>query len=100
MAMPYVHRMSMPKSLRQARRMTLPAAGATLALFFALGGGAASAGQPVARAACSQDVSATIEGRHKCLGPGEYCKLRAEREYERYGFVCSTRYDPPRLRRR
>jgi hypothetical protein len=61
---------------------------------------AGSAAQPVARAACSQDVSATIEGQHKCLGPGEYCKLRAERQYERYGFVCSTRYDPPRLRRK
>jgi hypothetical protein len=61
---------------------------------------AASTAQPVARAACSQDVSATIEGEHKCLGPGEYCKLRAERQYERYGFVCSTRYDPPRLRRK
>jgi hypothetical protein len=61
---------------------------------------AGSAAQAVARAACSQDVSATIEGQHKCLGPGEYCKLRAERQYERYGFVCSTRYNPPRLRRR
>jgi hypothetical protein len=61
---------------------------------------AGSAAQPVARAACSQDVSATIEGQHKCLGPGEYCAARYERQYERYGFVCSTRYNPPRLRRK
>lgn len=61
---------------------------------------AGSAAQPVARAACSQDVSATIEGQHKCLGPGEYCATRYERQYERYGFVCSTRYNPPRLRRK
>jgi hypothetical protein len=88
-----------PKPLKKARRITHPTIVATLALFFALGG-AASTAQPVARAACSQDVSATIEGEHKCLGPGEYCKLRAERQYERYGFVCSTRYNPPRLRRR
>jgi hypothetical protein len=73
---------------------------ALVAAVLALGVPAGSAAQPVARAACSQDVPATIEGQHKCLGPGEYCKVRAERQYERYGFVCSTRYDPPRLRRR
>jgi hypothetical protein len=77
-------------------RALITLAAAVLALAVPAG----SAAQPVARAACSQDVSATIEGQHKCLGPGEYCKLRAEHQYERYGFVCSTRYDPPRLRRK
>jgi hypothetical protein len=59
-----------------------------------------STAHPAARIACSHDVSATIHGEHKCLGPGEYCSTQYEREYERYGFECSRRYDPPRLRRR
>ena len=61
---------------------------------------AGSTAEPVARMACTRDVSATIGGAHKCLGPGEYCATRYERQYERYGFVCSTRYSPPRLRRK
>jgi hypothetical protein len=75
------------------------AVGAILALFLALAGTPSEA-QPVARAACTRDVSATIGGKHKCLGAGEYCATRYERQYERYGFECSTRYNPPRLRRR
>jgi uncharacterized membrane protein len=75
------------------------AAVASLALFLALGSTASTA-QPVARAACTRDVSATIGGKHKCLGPGEYCATRYERQYERYGFECSTTYNPPRLKRR
>jgi hypothetical protein len=72
---------------------------ATLVLCFAFGT-AASTAQPVARVACTQDVPATIGGKHKCLGAGEYCATRYERQYERYGFECSTRYNPPRLRRK
>jgi hypothetical protein len=49
---------------------------------------------------CSRDTPAVINGEQKCLGPGEYCSLRDERQYERYGFQCSRRYDPPRLRRK
>jgi hypothetical protein len=72
---------------------------ATVTIFFALGGTASTA-QPVARAACTRDVPATIGGKHKCIGSGEYCATRYERQYERYGFECSTNYSPPRLRRR
>jgi hypothetical protein len=61
---------------------------------------AGSAAEPVARMSCTRDVPATIGGAHKCLGPGEYCATQYERQYERYGFVCSTRYSPPRLRRK
>jgi hypothetical protein len=61
---------------------------------------AAVSAQPAARIACSRDTPAIIGGAHKCLGSGEYCATRYERQYERYGFVCSTRYSPPRLRRR
>jgi hypothetical protein len=71
----------------------------TMALLFALGSTSSTA-QPVAKAACTQDVSATIGGKHKCLGVGEYCASRYERQYEHYGFECSTRYNPPRLRRK
>jgi hypothetical protein len=49
---------------------------------------------------CRHDTPAVIGGEHKCLGPGEYCAPRYERQYERYGFECSRQYDPPRLRRR
>jgi hypothetical protein len=60
---------------------------------------AASSATPLAHTACSRDTPATIGGQHKCLGAGEYCATRYQRQYERYGFICSTRYDPPRLRR-
>jgi hypothetical protein len=48
---------------------------------------------------CHRGTPARINGASKCLQPGEYCSLSAERQYERYGFECSTRYRPPRLRR-
>jgi hypothetical protein len=90
----------MGNPLRTRARKSLPATVlATLALTFALGGATGDA-RAVARAACTRDVPATIGGRHKCLGAGEYCATRYERQYQRYGFVCSTRYHPPRLRRR
>jgi hypothetical protein len=73
---------------------------AIVAAAIALGVPASGRAQPTARVACSRDVPATIGGVHKCLGAGEYCARRYERQYERYSFVCSTRYQPPRLRRR
>jgi hypothetical protein len=73
----------------------IAAAFATVTLALPAVGGA----RPVARIACSRDVSAVIGGEHKCLGSGEYCATRYQRQYERYGFVCSTRYSPPRLKR-
>jgi len=77
---------------------TVLAAGVVLG---ALAGPTASSGaQPTAHIACTRDVPAVIGGRHECLGAGEYCATRYERQYERYGFECSSRYNPPRLRRR
>lgn len=56
---------------------------------------------PVAHVSCSSGfTSATIGGSHKCLHGGEYCARRYERQYERYGYECSTSYSPQRLRRR
>ena len=46
----------------------------------------------------THDVSATISGEHKCLGPGEYCKSREAHQYLHYGFECVG--SPARLRRR
>lgn len=99
-------RTSAPKSLKKAHRMALQVKGVSpativsiLALSFAFGGTASTA-QPLAKIACTRDVPAIIGGKHKCLGVGEYCATRYERQYEHYGFVCSTRYNPPRLRRK
>jgi hypothetical protein len=47
---------------------------------------------------CTRDISATIGGEHKCLGPGEYCKIYDARQYLRYGFECVG--SPARLRSR
>lgn len=77
------------------------AAVATLLAATALALPASVGAAPVAHIACSSHyVSATIEGAHKCLHAGEYCARRANRQYERYGYECSTAYSPPRLRRR
>ena len=56
---------------------------------------------PIATGAkvCHRGTPARIGGAQKCLQAGEYCARRYERQYERYGFECSTRYSPPRLRR-
>jgi hypothetical protein len=58
----------------------------------------AASAEPSAVAAktCTRDVPAVIGGQHKCLGAGEYCATRYEREYVRYGFECVG--SPPRLR--
>ncbi len=62
---------------------------------------AAAPAGPLAHASCGSGFrSATIGGSHKCLHGGEYCARRYERQYERYGYECSSSYSPPRLRRR
>jgi hypothetical protein len=93
--------MSPTKAARTARRAKTSVAAlvAATALLFGLGA-VESTAQPIATAACVHDVSATIGGKHRCLGVGEYCATRYERQYERYGFVCSTSYNPPRLKRK
>jgi hypothetical protein len=82
------------------RRMSSTALIATTLATVTLAMPALGKAEPVARIACSRDVPAVVGGAHKCLGAGEYCATRYERQYERYGFVCSTRYNPPRLRRK
>jgi hypothetical protein len=77
-------------------RAAVAIAAAAFSLSLPTGAGA----RALAHTACSRDTPAVIGGVHKCLGAGEYCARSEERQYERYGFICSTRYDPPRLRRR
>jgi hypothetical protein len=80
---------------------------ALAAVTIAVPGGSAATASParpaagaVAAKVCHRGTPARINGQSKCLQPGEYCALSAERQYERYGYTCSTRYRPPRLRRR
>jgi uncharacterized membrane protein len=60
----------------------------------------ATAHSATAAKVCERGTPARINGQSKCLQPGEYCSLSSQRQYERYGFECSTRYRPARLRRR
>lgn|GEM_PF-2798405 len=78
-------------------------AAALAAIAFAVPAVVPAPAQPSAVTAktCSASyTSAVINGSHKCLHAGEYCAIGAERQYERYGYECSRRYSPPRLRRR
>jgi uncharacterized membrane protein len=45
---------------------------------------------PTAHAACT---SATIEGKHKCIARGQFCRhtKKANRDYHRYGYHCGKR---------
>jgi hypothetical protein len=78
------------------RRLLL---GATAALLIAAPNGAAAHSAVTAKV-CHRGTPAQINGASKCLQAGEYCSLGAERQYVHYGYECSTRYKPPRLRRR
>jgi hypothetical protein len=54
--------------------------------------GAPVAVSPVAHAKpCSSGFKhAVLTWGHKCLRAGQFCKVRADREYHRYGFHCHT----------
>lgn len=78
------------------KRMLLTA---VAALTIAMPSGA-TAHSATASKVCHRGVPAQIGGQSKCLQAGEYCATRYERQYKRHGFECSTRYRPPRLRRR
>jgi len=71
-----------------------------VAMTVALPGGAMAQQRATVAKVCHRGTPARIDGRAKCLQAGEYCSLSAERQYERYGYECSRRYRPPRLRRR
>jgi hypothetical protein len=61
---------------------------------------AAPAAQPTAAPftvahACkgSRYRHAIVEGKHKCLGTGQFCAIRHQRIYRRHGFVCKRGSD-------
>ena len=45
---------------------------------------------PQVHAACT---SAVIEGKHKCIARGQYCRhtKKANRDYHKYGYHCGKR---------
>ncbi len=47
---------------------------------------------PTQVAATSDCTPATINGQHKCLRVGQFCKHSADRQYRRYGFRCIRYY--------
>lgn len=61
---------------------------AVLAIGTSVPAAAPAAHRPVASIACAP---ATIAGHHKCIGVGQYCARRSERDYERYGYKCTKR---------
>jgi hypothetical protein len=82
-------------------KLRLKSSAVVLLAAAALAAPGAAPASPVAHVSCSSGFrSATIGGSHKCLHGGEYCARRYERQYERYGYECSTSHSPPRLRRR
>jgi uncharacterized membrane protein len=70
------------------RRSTAAAVLAALSLVAA---SPASQATPASvHAACK---SATIEGKHKCIARGQFCRhtKKANRDYHRYGYHCGKR---------
>ena len=61
-----------------------------VALAAALAAATSAARTPAATACSPGYVSASLSWGHKCLRSGEYCKVKADREYHRYGFHCHT----------
>jgi hypothetical protein len=70
-------------------RRTSIAALAAIVIAVPSGAGAHSA---VESRVCHRGTPAQIEDKSKCLQAGEYCALRDQRQYERYGYECSTRF--------
>ena len=59
---------------------------AAFAVALTFGGAHAAPQRP---SACSSGyVDAVVGGEHKCLHAGEFCAVRYETDYERYGFRC------------
>lgn len=75
------------------RRLTALLAAAAVALGVALGGPIGSVGSQspdamIAKSCKSDYKHAVIDGKHKCLRRGQYCKRSADKQYHKYGFHC------------
>jgi hypothetical protein len=65
--------------------------GVLLALVLVLTGVVATAaGGTTVRTCGSGFVHADLRSGEKCLRKGQYCRIKADREYHRYGFHCHT----------
>ena len=65
---------------------------ATVALggFSAQASSAPSLGATAAKVCSSGYRHAIIGGAHKCLRRGQFCAVRYDRQYHRYGYHCHT----------
>jgi uncharacterized membrane protein len=72
------------------RRATAAAILASLSLAAASPAATQAAHPPTVHAACT---SAVIEGKHKCIARGQYCRhtKKANRDYHKYGYHCGKR---------
>jgi predicted permease len=67
------------------------AASLLVALVLALPASATSESIVVTAKSCSSGYThAIIGGEHKCLRRGQFCAIRYDRTYHRYGFHCHT----------
>jgi len=83
----------MQSVVRRARPTVLVLAtiAAAAALLAGRGIAAPTAAHKSGTAACSAGyVSANLSWGHKCLRVGQYCRIKADREYHRYHFHCHT----------
>jgi hypothetical protein len=63
---------------------------AVAALIAVAAGGAGSASSATAKTCSAGYVHAKLSWGEKCLKAGQYCKIKGDREYHRYGFHCHT----------
>jgi uncharacterized membrane protein len=61
---------------------------AALSIAVAAPATAPAADGPLAHAACQR---ATIGGQSKCIARGQFCAIRFQRDYQRYGFTCAPK---------
>jgi hypothetical protein len=60
------------------------------ALAAAAAGGATTAHAGAAKTCSAGYVHASLSWGQKCLRAGQFCKIKGDREYDRYGFHCHT----------
>jgi hypothetical protein len=85
------HHRDMSKGDRGRTRRGVAIAVALAASLFA-GSSVAPGATPVAHAhSCSPGFAhAALSWGHKCLRAGQFCKVKGDRQYHRYGFHCHT----------
>ena len=72
------------------RGLKVIAVAAVAAVVAVAAGGAHSATSASAKTCSAGYVHAKLSWGEKCLKAGQYCKIKGDREYHRYGFHCHT----------